>query len=152
PLITEMGIAKTADGEAAPLMKNLEPVTFLTVGVRDLSKQGWNVFFDNPPRRPHETFQAKLERKRARVESHGRRCTVIIDELAAGPFRGDLRFTVYAGCRLVHVEAVLTTEKDACAILYDTGLSSPKPSWKSLAWLDTGDRWQRADAMSQKEA
>ena len=152
PLIEEMGIAKSADGTAVNLLQKVEPVTFLTVGVRDLSTQGWNVFFDNPPKRPHETFPAVLAKKRARVESHGRRSTVIIDELSASPFRGDLRFTVYPGCRLIHVEAVLSTEKDACAILYDAGLTSPKPSWKTLAWLDTDDQWQRATATSQKTA
>jgi hypothetical protein len=152
PLIEEMGIAKTADGAAVTLLKKVEPVTFLTVGIRDLSKQGWNAFFDNPPKRPHETFAAILAKKRVRVESHGRRCTVIIDELTVGPFRGDLRFTVYAGCRLIHAEAVVSTEKDACAILYDAGLASPKPTWQTLAWLDTSDEWQRAAATSQKTA
>ena len=60
PLIEELGIAKTADGPVTPLLRKVNPVTFLTVGVRDLS-QGWDTFFDNPPKRPHETFPAVLE-------------------------------------------------------------------------------------------
>src|SRR5439155_793386 len=118
-LIEELGIAKSADGPSTPLLGKVNPVTFLTVGSRDLSAQGWNVFFDNPPRRPHETFPAVLQRKKVRIESPGRRTAAIFDGLSAGPFRGDLRFTVYPGCALVHVEAVVHTDKDACAILYD---------------------------------
>jgi hypothetical protein len=152
PLIEELGVAKVANGPATPLLRKVEPVTFVTVGVRDLSKQGWNAFFDNPPRRPHQTFRAVLERKRARVQSQGRSSTVVLDGLSAGPFRGDLRFTVYPGCRLVHVEAVVGTEKDACAILYDAGLSSPTPGWKDVAWVDTNDRLRRVRATSQKVA
>src|SRR5689334_21340595 len=56
PLIEGIGIAKIADGPAVALLRQVNPVTFLTVGTRDLSKQGWNAFFDNPPLRPHETF------------------------------------------------------------------------------------------------
>jgi hypothetical protein len=152
PLLDELGIAAAADGPATPLLRRVNPVTLLTVGTRDLSAQGWNVFFDDPPLRPHETFKAVLDRKRVRVQSQGRRSTVVIDELSAGPFRGDLRFTVYAGCRLVHAEAVLRTEKDACAILYAAGLTGPGSDWKTVAWLDTADRLQRVPAGSQAPA
>lgn len=151
-LIDELGIAPTGDGKATSLLRQVDPATFLTVGSRDLSKQGWDVFFDNPPRRPHESFRAVLDPKQVRVESAGRRSTVILDGLSAGPFRGDLRFTVYPHCRLVHVQAVLSTDKDACAILYDAGLVRAAPDWKSVAWLDTNDKLQRVPADGQKEA
>jgi len=152
PLIEEISIAPTADGAAVPLLRSVNPALFLTVGKRDLSTQGWNVFFDNPPRRPHETFPAVLDLKKVRVESTGRRSTVILEGLSAGPFRGDLRFTVYPGCRLVHVQAVVSTDRDACAILYDAGLTKPTPDWKAVAWLDTNDAWQRVAPSEQKEA
>jgi hypothetical protein len=152
PLIEELGIARTAEGDSVTLLGKVNPVTFLTVGVRDLSKQGWNAFFDNPPLRPHETFPAVLEPKKVAVQSQGRRTTVIVDGLSAGPFRGDLRFTVYPGCRLVHTEAVVSTDKDSCAILYDAGLTSPTPDWKTVAWLDTADQLRRVPATSEKKA
>jgi hypothetical protein len=152
PLIEEIGISKTASGKSTPLLRKVNPVTLLTVGIRDLSKHGWNVFFDNPPLRPHQTFAAVLEMKKVRIQSQGRRSTVIIDGLSAGPFRGDWRLTVYPGCRLVHTEAVLSTEKDACAILYDAGLTSPRPAWKTIAWIDTSDKLQQVSATSQKAA
>jgi hypothetical protein len=151
-LIQELAIRKTSDGPVIPLLRNVDAVTLLTVGVRDLSKQGWNAFFDNPPQRPHETFPAVLNCKNIRSRNQGRRCTISLDGLLAGPFHGDLRFTVYSGCRLVHVEAVLSTPKDACAILYDAGLASPSPSWTTIAWLDTNDKLQRVLATSQKMA
>jgi hypothetical protein len=152
PLIDELGIARTADGEAVALLRKVNPVTLLTVGVRDLSKQGWNAFFDNPPLRLHETFPAVLERKKVTARSQGQRTTVVLDGLSAGPFRGDLRFTVYPGCRLVRAEAVVSTDKDSCAILYDAGLGSPTPDWKTIAWLDTDDQLRRVPANSQKTA
>jgi hypothetical protein len=152
PLIEVLGLAGTADGPTAPLLRKVKPVTFLTVGTRDLSQQGWNAFFDNPPQRPHETFRAALEPTKVRVRTHGRRGTVILDGLSAGPFRGELQFTVYAGCRLVHAEAVVSTDKDACAILYDAGLAAPKPGWKTIAWVDTDDRLRRVPAAEQEAA
>ncbi len=152
PIIDELGIAPTTDGPAVSLLRKISPATFLTVGVRDLSAQGWNVFFDNPPRRAHETFAATLQVKKVRVESSGRHSTVILDGLSAGPFRGELHFTVYAGCRLVHVQAVVSTDKDACAILYDAGLTKPTPDWKAVAWLDLNNELQRVPANVQKPA
>jgi hypothetical protein len=149
PLIEELGIARTAEGPASVLLRKVNPLTLVTVGVRDLSTQGWNAFFDNPPKRPHATFPAMLESKHVRAQSQGRHSTIILDGLSAGPFRGDLRFTVYPGCRLVHTEAVVSTEKDACAILYDAGLTSPAPDWKTIAWQDTNDELQRVPAAAQ---
>src|SRR5207244_7486371 len=105
PLIEELGVSKAGNQTAIPLLQNVHPVTFVTVGSRDLSTQGWNVFFDNPPLRPHKTYATVLEKKQVRIQSRGRRSTIIIDGLSAGPFHGDLRFTVYSGCRLVHAEA-----------------------------------------------
>src|SRR5690606_25805559 len=116
------------------LLRNVDPVTFLTVGERDLSEQGWMVFFDNPRRRPYETFRASLDLKSARIESHGQRCTIVLDELSAGTFRGSLQFTLYPDCRLVHVHAVLSTDENARAILYDAGIVSQEPAWKTIAW------------------
>jgi hypothetical protein len=150
PLIDQIGLASSVSDAVTPLLRGLDPVFFLTVGIRDLSQQGWHVFFDNPPRRPHETYPAVLHRGNVRVQSQGRRSTVILDGLSAGPFRGDLRFTVYPGCRLLHVEAVVSTDKEGCAFLYDAGLASPAPDWKTLAWLDTDDRLQRVATASQQ--
>src|SRR5207245_1151073 len=111
-----------------------------------------DVFFDSPPRRPHQTFPAVLAVKTVRVESQGRRSTVILDGLTAGPFRGELHFTIYAGCRLVHAQAIVSTDRDACAILYDAGLTQRIPDGKTVAWLDTNDELCRVAAAEHKAA
>ena len=67
PLIAAMGIARTVDGPISAVIRDVSPGLFLTVGVRDLSTQGWDVFFDNPRKRPHETFAAVLAPKRVRA-------------------------------------------------------------------------------------
>jgi hypothetical protein len=155
PLIAELGF-RSAGAPAIALLKDVQPATWLTVGSRDLSQQGWSVFFDNPPRRPHETHLAKLEKKSARVASRGKSTTVSLGSLTAGPFRGELYFTIFPGCRLVHVEAVLTTDQDARAILYDAGIASPAAQWESLAWINTSDELVRVassdDAAAQPVA
>lgn len=151
PLIEELGIAGKADGPPVVLLRKTNPVYVLTVGSRDL-KQGWDVFFDNPPRRMHERFLATLSRSKVRVQSQGRRSTVVVEGLSAGPFQGDFRLTVYPGCRLVHAEAVVRTDQDACAFLYDAGLTSAAPDWQTVAWLDTNDQLQRVKATATTEA
>ncbi|MEX2172742.1 MAG: hypothetical protein WD872_00185 [Pirellulaceae bacterium] len=151
PLIKALSI-HTAGNKSAALLTDASPVTYLTVGERKLQPHGWTVFFDNPPRRPHETFRALRKSKGVKVQTAGRKTSLVLDGLSAGGFRGELWLSVYAGCRLVHVEAVLSTGEDARAILYDAGLASDEPSWKSIVRIDTSDTLQRVAARSQPEA
>ncbi len=144
PLISELGVAPSATGEATPIVQNVNPTTILTVGTRNLTDPaGWVAFFDDPPKRPYDSYLATLSKKSVRVESQGQHSTIIIDGLSAGPFSGDWRFTLYPGTRLVQAQAVVSTARDASAILYDTGLSSATPSWNSITYLDNKDQWQR---------
>lgn len=155
PLIQELGVSTGQDEPTAAILKEVNPVLYLTVGTRDLTKQGWNAFFDNPPRRPHATFAAKLERKNIRVQSlgnFGERLAITLDGLSAGSFSGSLKFTIYQNCRLIQTTAVLTTKEDSRAILYDAGLSSPAPSWKRVAWLDTADELQQHEVCANRNA
>lgn len=143
PLIESLATS-VHDQPPTVIARQLNPVTLLTVGERDLTNPaGWVAFFDDPPKRPHQTFLATLEKRRARVVSTGARTTVIIGEVAAGPFHGDLRFTFYRHCPLLHVETVVTTSENGRAILYDTGMTSAAPDWRSLAWRDTAGELQR---------
>ncbi len=48
--------------------------------------------------RPFQTFRSKLDLKRVRVTSKGRRTTVAIGDLTIGPFTGELQLTVYDRC------------------------------------------------------
>ena len=61
------------------LMKNADPAFLLTAGKRDLvSQNGWNIFFDKVPLKPHASYVVKLNKKNAEVSSHGNR-TIIKD-------------------------------------------------------------------------
>src|SRR6266567_9265426 len=63
PLIESLGIASKGQPSIV-VMKALNPVTLLTVGSRDSKNpQGWGAFFDNTPRRPHETYLVALEQR-----------------------------------------------------------------------------------------
>lgn len=145
PLISELGTATSANGNSTPILRGVSPTTILTVGTRDLTAPaGWVAFFDDPPKRPYQSYVATLSKQAVRVESQGQHSTIIVSGITAGPFSGDWRFTMYPGSRLIQAQAVVSTGRDASAILYDTGLSSPTPSWDSIAYLDNKDRWQRA--------
>ncbi|WP_435015834.1 hypothetical protein TA3x_003387 [Tundrisphaera sp. TA3] len=133
-----------AAGAEVELASGLNPVTTLTVGSRNLKDPaGWVAFFDNPPRRPHETFPVKLGRRRAVVTSEGSRTTVSVAEVSAGPFRGDLRFTFYRNSPLIQAETVVSTQEDARAIVYDTGFAGLMPGWDAAHWVDPDGAMRR---------
>jgi hypothetical protein len=108
------------------IVSGLNPVTLLTVGSRDLANPaGWVVFFDNPPKRPFETFPVILGKRALRVSEEGSHTTVSLAEATAGSFPGEMRFTFYRNSGLMKAETVMATEEDGRAIVYDTGLASP---------------------------
>lgn len=154
PLIESLAIANDATGNAEPLLRGVDPVTFVTVGTREgtpgrpPAMSIWNEFFDRPAKRPFQTYSSRLELKPARVASEGRRATVTVGDLNIGPFNGELQFTFYATSRLVHVEAVVQTQEDRRAIVYDAGLVGKSAGWQRMAWMDTEGRWQRASVDS----
>jgi hypothetical protein len=149
PLFERLGIGPSTTGEARTLLERAHPEMFLTVGSRESppdrpkSMSVFNVFFDSPAKRPYETVRARLAPRGVTVSSRPGRATIAIDGLYAGPFAGALEITVYAGARLVHVEAVVSTPQEDRAFLYDAGLVSTSPSWSHLAWTDTDGRLQR---------
>jgi hypothetical protein len=149
PLFAQIGLAPDAREAATPVLRRLDPVWFLTVGSRKEAggrppgMGPFNEFFDNPASRPHETYLARYAPEWARVEQTAERATVRLGTVSAGPFSGELRFTVYAGSRLIQAEAALSTREDLRAFVYDAGLVGRDAGWKSLAWTDTGGRLQR---------
>jgi hypothetical protein len=156
PLIEALGI-----GEAT-VLDGVDPAFDVTVGTRVAppgrppSMSVFNTFFDAPAKRPHQSYRSKLDLKRVKVTSIGRRATIAVGDLAAGPFTGELQFTFYSGARLVYVEAVLKTQMKDCAFVYDAGLVAAKPAWRRVAWKDAEDRPQaidaKADAADRAEA
>ncbi len=123
-------------GDFTEIAQGLDPVFLLSSGKRDLKKNGWNIFFDITGYLPHKTYPVKLNRRNARVESEGSRTKVILSDATAGEFSGTLEITFYNGSPLLNIAAVMTTQKDSAAIIYDAGLVNKEPIWKEIFWSD----------------
>ena len=108
-------------GKPVVVLRDVDPVTVLSIGQRDLKKRGgWTIFFDRTSRKPSESGPLTFKLKSVVVRSVGRRCIVELDGLdglEGQSFSGKLRFTLYAGCDLIHLQAVVQTKKDARALL-----------------------------------
>lgn len=131
PLIQSMQLA---DQEVATAV---DPAFILTVGKRDLiSQNGWNIFFDKTAFLPHTSYTVKLNKQKAKVNSMGARTVVAIGTISAGSFTGDIEITVYKGSPLLNMAAVMTTQVDSTAIIYDAGLVR-NTAWKQVAWSNT---------------
>jgi len=145
PLIESMATSK-GGGRFSPMLESVDPVTFVVIGERRAPEGRppgmgvFNVFFDAPANRPFQSHQTKLKLQQVRISSRGRRATVAIGTLTAGPFTGEWQLTFYAGASLVHVEAVVRTQEPARAILYDAGLMRENPAAPRLVWFDTEGR------------
>ncbi len=125
------------DTEFQTVAEELAPVYWLRVGQRDLKlRDGWTIFFDRMQDKPHEVHRAELASRRATVSSHGNRATVTLGDVTAGPFQGELRWTFFAGERFALQEAVLHTEQDGVAYLYDAGLVCQQDLPQNVAWYD----------------
>ena len=139
-------------GHPAVVLRDADPVTVLSIAERDLEKHGgWTIFFDHVNRKPSESGPLVLKPNGVVVRSMGRRCVIEFDGLQGQAFFGKLRFTLYAGCELIHVQAVVTTQKGARALLYHAGLTCD-PSGKSTAWIGLDDQLHRAEAGGQSAA
>ena len=141
--------SRTPRGKATTLAEGVDPATFVVVGSRENppptppGMSVFNVFFDNPADASPPGLRSKFEGKAFRVLGEGPRGSVAVGPIAAGPFRGELVVTVYAGARLVHVEAVVSTTEERRAFTYDAGLVGRSPIGKRLAWIDTEGKLRR---------
>lgn len=130
-----------------------DPAFILTVGKRDLlSQNGWNIFFDKVPNRPHQSYPLAFKKTSASVRTEGSRTIVSIGELAAEKFTGTLEITFYNGSPLLNIAAVIGTEANAKAIVYDAGMVSQNPDWQQVSWMNTGDSLVRANVVSSDTA
>ncbi|RFM28299.1 CehA/McbA family metallohydrolase domain-containing protein [Deminuibacter soli] len=125
---------------------NIDPMFVLTVGKRDLvSQNGWNIFFDKVPLKPHASYRTELHKTTAAAVSEGAHTIIRIGAVTAPGFSGTLEITLYHGSPLFNVAAVISTATDSTAILYDAGLVGTTPAWQHIAWSNTGDSLQKAD-------
>ncbi|HEY9561833.1 MAG TPA: hypothetical protein VIR29_13705 [Anseongella sp.] len=136
----------------------VDPVFLLTVGKRDLgvdrndTKLGWTIFFDNPFSRPFETYPVELEKQNLKVKSDGSQTCITIDGAQAGPFSGGIAITLFRGSPLLNMAAVMRTERDSLAIIYDAGLVNRERPWEKIFWADPQDYLQGHITSPQEQA
>ncbi len=136
-----------------PVATDLDPVILLRVGQRDLAlRGGWTVFFDRMQEKPHDEFTANIKATAARVERNGSRATLTIDGVTAGPFTGSLRYTFYAGEAFVLQEAVVSTQEDSRAYLYDAGFVFRKRAPQQMVWHDASGSLKNEEVDASKAA
>lgn len=122
------------------IANNIDPAFILTVGKRDLvSQNGWNIFFDKVPLKPHQSYVVDFLKDSAAVITEGTHTIVRIYNMQAASFKGFLEITFYNGSPLFNVAAVLSTDIDSTAILYDAGLMSKADEWNNIVWNNTND-------------
>lgn len=125
------------------IAQNLDPEFILTVGKRDLvSQNGWNIFFDKVPNKPFQAYRVAFEKRNVTVTDKGSRSVIRIDGVKGASFTGALEITLYIGSPLFNVAAVLSTNVDSTAIVYDAGLVNREKVWNRVAWSDTKDQLQ----------
>lgn len=133
PLFRTVGLVE--GGRLQESLRLADPVFRLSVGTRDLvSQNGWNIFFDKVPLKPYRTFTVQMEKDSISVRRLGARTLVRIGALRAGEFRGWLEIIIFHGSPLFNVAAVMQTERDSTAILYDAGLVSGERNWDSVCF------------------
>ena len=87
-------------------------------------------------------------RKRAAV---GDRVELLFDGMRMGSFEGGIAYTFYPGSRLIHQEAVMTTNDPDVAYYYDAGLDMAAPADRTpgnnmrseIAYYDTSGTLKR---------
>ena len=147
PLLSRLAWQTTPSAAPTTIAENLTPLTVLTVGHRDLTRNGWMVFFDKVHTRPSQRFPVRLAPVSARITSTATRARFSIEGLSADTFSGRYELTIFSGSPLIQAEAVLSTTQDHRAILYDAGLVAPPGRATGYAWIDprTGPQSVPAD-------
>lgn len=149
---------------AKPIFKNImlgqqqiaagiDPAFVLTVGKRDLlSQNGWNIFFDKVPNKPYQSYLLALKKTSVSVRTEGSRTIASIGPITAEKFSGMLEVTFYNGSPLFNIAAVISTEAQARAIVFDAGMVSTTPGWQQVSWMSTGDSLQQTQVIPSDTA
>ena len=137
PLIESIGL-KT-EQYTKTILQSTNPEFQLFIGERNLTRNKWTVFFDNPDTRPYSNGKLELNLKSVLIDQRLKRATVKFGDFSFEDFSGQIWVTVYSGSPLVHLEAVIQTDKKARAIVYAAGLSLPEESVKSVRYHRAGE-------------
>ena len=145
PIIKSIGLDGTI------IMEDLDPHYLFWVGDRDLEKRddGWMVFFDRVPTRPYSVEKAQFKPTRISVSTTGNRATITLDGLSSHHFSGTVNFVMYHGSPFIQMEARVTTQRPATAMLYHAGLSKADTAGLRLNWIDSLGNPQAAEVGKQ---
>lgn len=125
------------------IASGIDPAFVLNVGKRNLEpRKGWNIFFDKVPVKRFKSFGIDFKKHAAAVRSVGTRTVISIDSLSVPGFTGVLEVTVYNGSPLMNIAAVMSTDIDSTAILYDAALISKGALWEKIGWSDVHEQMQ----------
>lgn len=147
PLFKSIGI--TAGNKFMEIASGLDPEYILTIGKRTLDPKsgGWDIFFDKVPQKPYKSYRVKFDKRSASISSEGSHTIIKISDVQAASFKGALEITLYNGSPLFNTAAVMASEADSTAILYDAGLVSKAQVWDNIAWSDVGNKLQTVEAL-----
>ena len=139
-------IEMSSKGSFKQIAKDLDPSFVLTIGKRDLiSQNGWNIFFDKVPLKPFDSYLVDIDKRAASVVSIGSRTLITVSQIKSDRFTGDLQITLYNGSPLFNVAAVMSTDVDSTAIVYDAGLVSKSFDWEKIIGSDTDNKLQHSN-------
>ncbi len=134
-------IAMGRNNHFKAISSNVDPVFILNSGSRTLqADKGWTIFFDKVPNRPYTSHVLNINKREANITKNGNRTIISIGDISAPNFDGFLEITIYNGIPLLNIAAVITTQKDSTAILFDAGLVSDQP-WKTISYSDITDEF-----------
>ncbi len=107
-----------------------------------MSQNGWNIFFDKVPNKPFQSYTLAFNKESASITTLGTRTVIRIGSISAPGFSGQLEVTLYNGSPLMNIAAVIATNNDSTAILYDAGLVHKTIAWKKIGYSDVHEQLQ----------
>jgi hypothetical protein len=135
------------------IASDLDPVFILTEGKRDLEKRGgWNIFFDITAYQPYEANRVTRKIREVKVLSEGSRTKIVIGDVSAGNFTGSLEIILFNGSPLLNMAAVVATQQDAKAVIYDAGLTGSKTDWDEIFWANPQDYLESSEVDLQTDS
>src|SRR5690606_7834048 len=147
PLIS--AILRGKQNDFREIASEVDPVFMLNVGKRTLEpEKGWTIFFDKVPTRPYTSFVLDIDQTDVKVTKNAKRTIVSLNGIKAPDFEGTLELTIYNGEPIFNIAAVVSTQKDSTAILYDAGLTGTRP-WKTVSFADTNDKFRSANTSAR---
>lgn len=149
PLFSQLAIRRK--GDLNIIAEKADPLFILTEGSRTLKPEnGWTIFFDKVHTRPFKSNVLKIEKKKVEVQKLGNRTIVSISEINSPSFHGRLEITIYNGIPLFNIAAVVSTEENAKAILYDAGMVFDEPM--DVSFLDNSNQFQEHVSVEKNTA